>query len=162
MNTRLGLSIAGVLVGFCLLNYFYLIPTQVEAEGSSTFYPQLVNSMLLFFSLAYLIESVHRMRLEKSREEDVTGQQAFDLTIWRPLALLVVTGAWVLTMEWIGFILSTFIFLMIASHIFGSKKLVPTLSLSLIMPLAIYFIFVGLNSLLPEGPLEGLIRSLLG
>jgi len=31
-----------------------------------------------------------------------------------------------------------------------------------VMPLVVYSIFLGLNSILPEGPLEGLIRSLLG
>ena len=162
MNARSEMSIAGVLIGFCVLNYFYLIPTQVVAEGSSPVYPLLVNSMLLCFSLAYLAESFRVMRREKSSGQEGGGKQSSDHTLWRPLAMLVTTGAWVLTMEWLGFILSTFIFLLIASRIFGSKKLIPTLGLSVIMPLVIHFVFVGLNSVLPEGPVEELLTAIIG
>lgn len=162
MNARSEMSIAGVLIGFCVLNYFYLIPTQVVAEGSSPVYPLLVNSMLLCFSLAYLAESFRVIRREKASGQESGGKQASDHTLWRPLAMLVTTGAWVLTMEWLGFILSTFLFLLIASRIFGSKKLIPTLSLSVIMPLVIHFIFVGLNSVLPEGPVEELLTAIIG
>jgi len=163
MNARSEMSIAGVLIGFCLLNYFYLIPTQVVAEGSSPIYPLLVNSMLLCFSLAYMAEGVRALRLEKSSGENgAVEQKTTDHTLWRPLAMLAATGAWVLTMEWLGFILSTFVFLLVASRIFGSKKLIAAFSLSLIMPFVIHFIFLGLNSVLPEGPVEELISTIIG
>jgi cyanate permease len=54
---------------------------------------------------------------------------------WRPVAMLVVTGAWILSMEWIGFLFSTFVFLILSSVIFGSKSWGKTLLLSLVMPL---------------------------
>ena len=162
MNARSELSIAGVLIGFCILNYFYLIPTQVVAEGSSPVYPLLVNSMLLCFSLAYLAEAVRVVRREKASGQGDAGKKASGHSLWRPLGMLAATGAWVLTMEWLGFILSTFLFLLIASRIFGSKKWIPTLGLSVIMPLAIHFIFVALNSVLPEGPVEELLSMIIG
>lgn len=163
MNARSEMSIAGVLIGFCLLNYFYLIPTQVVAEGSSPVYPALINTMLLCFSIAYLAESFRSWRRETRREKKaITADDADYRIYWRPLAMLVVTGLWVLTLEWIGFLFSTFLFLMLSSRIFGSKSWRKTLTLSVVMPLVVYSIFWGLNSVLPEGPLEGLIRSLLG
>ena len=163
MNARSEISIAGFLTGFCLINYFYLIPTQVVAEGTSPVYPNLINTMLLCFSLTYLVEGFRELRKEKrettGRPED-TKRKGMGAAL-RPLAMLAVTGAWVLTLERLGFIASTFLFLLISSRIFGSKSWVKTLALSVIMPLVIYFIFYGLNSLLPEGPLEEMIRATL-
>ncbi|MFH2125128.1 MAG: tripartite tricarboxylate transporter TctB family protein [Pseudomonadota bacterium] len=161
MNARSELSIATVLIGFSMLNYFYLIPTQVVAEGSSPVYPALINTMLLCFSLAYLAEGVRSWRKERQAQSEGTGGGGKKLMV-RPLAMLVVTGAWVLTMEHLGFIISTFAFLMIASRIFGSKSWSKTVILSVVMPLIIYFVFRGLNALLPEGPAEELINLILG
>ena len=73
--------------------------------------------------------------------------------------MLVVTVVWVLTMESFGFIFTTFLFLMISSLIFGSKSWPKILIMSAVMPLVIYFIFWGLKAMLPEGPLESMIRS---
>ncbi|MBU4566127.1 MAG: tripartite tricarboxylate transporter TctB family protein [Desulfarculus sp.] len=160
MNARSELSIATVLIGFSMLNYFYLIPTQVVAEGSSPVYPALINTMLLCFSLAYLGEGVRSWRKQRQAQSEGTG--GGKKLMVRPLAMLVVTGAWVLSMEQLGFIISTFAFLMIASRIFGSKSWGKTLILSVAMPLIIYFVFRGLNALLPEGPAEELINLILG
>ena len=163
MNVRSEMSIAGLLIGFCMLNYFYLIPTQVVAEGSSLVYPALVNTLLLCFSIAYLAEGIRSWRRETlPKNKATTAGGAGNGVYWRPIAMLVVTGFWVLTMEWIGFLFSTFIFLTLSSRIFGSKSWRKTLALSLVMPLVVYLVFWGLNSVLPEGPLEGLIRSQLG
>ncbi|MBU2467030.1 MAG: tripartite tricarboxylate transporter TctB family protein [Proteobacteria bacterium] len=163
MNARSELSIAGVLIGFSLLNYFYLIPTQVVAEGSSPVYPMLVNTMLLCFSLAYMGDGIRCWRQQKKAEgEGQACSTGGGKVMMRPLAMLVVTGAWVLSMEYLGFIISTFVFLIIASRIFGSKSWSKALIMSVAMPLIIYFVFRGLNALLPEGPAEELINLILG
>ena len=162
MSARSEISIAGFLIFFCLVNYIYLIPTQAVAEGTSPVYPNLINSMLLCFSLAYLAEGIRVLRKERhetSRPED-TQRRGMGVAL-RPVAMLLVTGAWVLTLERLGFLVSTFLFLAISSRIFGSKSWLKALALSVIMPLVIFFIFYGLNSLLPEGPLEEMIRSML-
>ncbi len=164
MNLRSEISIAGVLIGFCLINYFYLIPTQVVAEGSSPVYPTLINTMLLLFAVAYLVEGVsswQKIKSDAAQQEQVSSEGVGNKVFARPVAMLAVTGVWVLTLEYVGFIVSTCVFLVISSRIFGSKSWPKTLTLSVVMPFIIYFIFVGLNSLLPEGPLEELIRSIL-
>lgn len=161
MNARSELSIAGVLIAFSLLNYFYLIPTQVVAEGSSPIYPALINTMLLCFSLAYLGEGVRSWRRERRAEGEGRPAGA-GKNMLRPLAMLVVTGAWVLSMDYIGFFISTFGFLVIASRIFGSQSWSKTIIMAVAMPLIISFIFRGLNAVLPEGPAEELINLILG
>ncbi len=163
MKARTDLSIAAALIVFCLINQFYLIPTQVVAEGSSPTYPILVNILLAAFSIAYFWESLRLLRRQQPRNEKNKAAPAKGYPdSWRPVALLLVSGGWILVMEWMGFILSTFIFLMLTSRIFGSKSFWKSLILSTAMPLILYFVFRGLNSLLPQGPLEKMLEILFG
>ena len=162
MNVRSEISVAGFLICFCIVIYIYLIPTQVVAEGTSPVYPHLINTMLLCFSLAYLVESIRALRKETRKTDRQENTRPVQMSVaLRPVIMLLVTGAWVLSLERLGFLVSTFLFLAISSRVFGSKSWSKTLALSVIMPLVIYFIFYGLNSILPEGPLEEMIRSTL-
>ncbi|MGD8561026.1 MAG: tripartite tricarboxylate transporter TctB family protein [Desulfarculaceae bacterium] len=161
MNSRTELGISCGLIIFCLINYLFIIPIEVKAEGSSTTYPFLINTMLLIFALAYGVESVLKLRKEApvARQKKEKG---FVEQYGRTVLLILLTGLWVVAMESAGFILSTVIFLMIAARIFGTRSWGKTLALSLIMPFLFYGVFRGLNSLLPEGPVESLLSGLLG
>ena len=161
MKARTDLSIAGALLVFCLVNQFYLIPTQVVAEGSSPVYPMLINIMLAVFSMAYFWEGLRLLRKQPANMQSAkTAAERKNPAYWRPLALLLIAGGWILVMDWMGFIASTFVFLMLAARLFGSKSLWKALVLSIAMPLILYFIFRSLNSLLPQGPLEKMLEVL--
>lgn len=163
MKPRKELIIALGLLAFCGLNYFYLIPVQVEAEGSSSTYPILLNIMMAIFSVAYAIEAFRLMKKQAAEglAEQETGP-GFMALYGRTLLLIAATAIWLFVMGAAGFILSTFLFLLVASYIFGSRSKWKPIVLSLAMPFIFYSIFRGLNSQLPEGPIESILGNLLG
>lgn len=168
MNLRIELYVASGLIAFCLINYFYLIPTQVIAEGSSPTYPLLTNSLLLVFSLAYLWEGLHRLRKDRRQRQENEDQAAASEEAarqrfyWRrPVALLVLCAVWLQVMEAVGFIVSTFFFLLLATRIFATRGLIKSLVFSLVMPVVLYALFRSLGSLLPQGPLERWLETFL-
>ena len=163
MKARSELMFASGIIAFCMLNYFYLIPTQVVAEGSSAAYPVLINSMLLLFALAYWAEGFLLFRKEaKARAENETGGGGFWSTHWRPLSLLGITGLWVFTMEYLGFLLTTCIFLFCAANIFATSSLKKAVIFSAALPLVVFSLFYLVNAPLPDGPVEALIMAVIG
>ncbi len=162
MNARSEISFASAIIAFCMFNYFYLIPTQVVAEGSSMVYPALINTMLLLFALAYWGEGLLLYRTEKlaqaAKEQSRAGFWEY---YWRPLSLLGITGIWIFTMEWAGFLLGTIIFLFCATYIFAATSLKKVAVFSLILPLVVFSLFYLVNAPLPEGPLEDLIFAVI-
>lgn len=176
MKPSLDLKVAIVIIVFCLFNYLYLIPAEVIAEGSSPVYPYLVNSMLMLFSLGYLIESFAGMRADKkaageARIEDTAGRgekcdrtgpvEGNGLKAFRVMTLFGLMAAWYWTLESLGFMLSAFIFLILSSIVYGAKSPLKIGLLSIAMPLIFHVLFRTLGTALPEGPVEELITSII-
>lgn len=174
----LDLKIAIGIIAFCLFNYLYLIPTQVIAQGSSPTYPYLVNSMLMVFSIGYLVESLlaNLTKVKNVQEGRQHGKfaagsgepcdRAAPVVVdrskaLRVLALLGLMVVWYWTLGSLGFLLSAFIFLVISSIIYGAKSPVKIFLLSAGMPIIFHILFWLLGSSLPEGPVEEFIISTL-
>jgi hypothetical protein len=163
MKPRKELTIALGIIAFCVLNLVHLIPSQVAAEGSKTTYPHLLNIMLFVFSVFYAAEALWQMRRMPQETRRSSGsRQGFIATYGRTMLLIIVMAIWLFSMEVAGFILSTFLFLLAAAFIFGARSIWKPVVLSVTMPLIFHGIFRGLNSMLPEGPIEILLNTLLG
>ena len=162
MKTRSEINFAIGIIVFCMFNHFYLIPSQVVAEGSSPVYPMLINIMLLLFGIAHLIEGIFQLRREKT---DPTEQKqtlkVFWSTYWRPLSLLFSMTAWILSLDIVGFLPSTIIFLFCSALIFGGKNLKRISLLSLSLPTIVFSLFYWVNAPLPAGPVEELILLMI-
>ncbi|KIX14799.1 tripartite tricarboxylate transporter TctB family protein [Dethiosulfatarculus sandiegensis] len=162
MTTRSEVFTATGLLAFCVFNYVYLIPTQVVAEGSSSTYPLLINTLLALFSLAYLLEGFLIFRKQaKTQPEEAKKQTGFWQDYWRPLAMFGLTGVWIFTLEYIGFLPSTFVFLLLGAKIFRATNRRNTLIVCVVLPSLLTGIFMALNAPLPEGPLEEMIQAII-
>jgi Tripartite tricarboxylate transporter TctB family len=162
MKTRSEINFAIGIIVFCLFNHFYLIPSQVVAEGSSPVYPMMVNGMLLFFGIALLVEGVFQLRKEKT--DPAAEKQTLKIfweRYWRPLTLLAAMTIWILSLDLTGFLPSTIIFLFCSSLIFGGKNLKRISLLSLSLPTIVFSLFHWVNAPLPAGPLEHLILLII-
>ena len=163
MKPRKEFVIALGILAFCVLNFAILIPSQVAAEGSKTTYPHLLNIMMALFAICYAVEAVLQMKKTPLETDPGPGSgQGFIATYGRTLLLIIAMAIWLFSMDVAGFLLSSFLFLLAAAFIFGSRSIWKPAVLSIAMPLIFHAIFRSLNSMLPEGPIENLLYKLLG
>jgi putative tricarboxylic transport membrane protein len=150
------LSISLLLLIFCLINYFYLIPTQVLKQGSSANYPYIVISFLTIFTLIYFIISVKKM---KNKESDYINIKPFDnLSFLKFASLFLLIIIYVYLIESVGFILISFIFLMVVMIIYGIKDYFRIVIIAILFPIFVSYIFrILLHSILPGGVIEKII-----
>jgi putative tricarboxylic transport membrane protein len=85
-----------------------------------------------------------------------TGRPAQDPRILGLLLLLLL--GYILVFVWLGFVLSTFLFLASAAMLLAPKRPIRNVIYAAALSIAVYLLFtVGLNVLLPPGPLGGLL-----
>jgi hypothetical protein len=147
---------SGVLC-FSLVNHFFFIPTYVVEEGTPAVYPILLNVGLLVFGAFYLLEIF--LTGKDSDESSDEAQENKLVKTGRVIVLLVLMGIWIYIMEHVGFLLSSAVFLFLASFCYGSRELIKILLVSTILPLTIYLIFFAVGSALPEGLFDQTLRS---
>ncbi len=140
----------GLLSLFFLFNQFVWIPIEVMEEGSSDTYPYLLNGLLALFLICYIGEFVYRLKSGKSMEY-------FTLE-WRPISkialLLIAMFLWAESMEYVGFLLPTIVFLALASTVYGERSIPKRLILSLCAPIFVVILFALLNTALPQGAVD--------
>lgn len=160
MSSRSEINVAAGMIVFCLFNFFYLIPSQVTAEGSSPVYPMLINGVLLIFAVAYLVEGILQFKKEPQKSK---GQslKAMWRNHWRPWSLLIAMAVWIILLDFAGFLPSTIGFLFFSSYVFGAKSLKRVAALSIILPVFVFSLFHWVNAPLPAGPVEDLILLML-
>ena len=140
------------------VNQFYLIPHEVLSYGTSATYPYLLNGMMAAFTLCYLGEALRRRRLKTD------GPSRIPLNLkamCKPLLLLLCIWLWVDGCETVGFLLSSMGLLAAACLLYGERSPKGIALLSVCVPLGILLFFAALRSVLPEGPLDAWILSLL-
>jgi len=160
-------KIALGLITFCLINYFYLIPTQVVQQGSSPVYPLIVNTFILVSSIGYFYQSTLRRKRvsegEEFEEKKVSSTEKGGKSIKPALRVIAQTAfiiIWVTVLEYVGFLLSSMVFLAASIILYGSRNYFKIITASILFPLVIYLLFkVVLKTALPEGILENLLGS---
>jgi len=151
------LCIFSGLLCFSLANHFFLIPTYVVKEGTPAVYPNLLNVGMLVFGSLYLLEI---FLSGKNNDESSDEAQKNKLAkTGRVFVLVALMGVWIFSMEHIGFLLASSVFVFLASLCYGSRELIKILLVAIILPLTIYLFFTVVGSALPEGPLEITLRA---
>lgn len=147
-----------LLLLLIVLNQFYLIPHEVIAYGTSSTYPDLLNGMMACFTLCYLLEALHRRRQQRDAAARVSLNPA---VLCKPAALLLCIWLWVDGCERIGFLLSSMALLTAGCLLYGERSPVKIAALAVCFPLGILLFFTALRSVLPEGPVDIWILSLV-
>ena len=164
MGTRFKLDMdtavsAGVLA-FTLLNYFYFIPVQVVEEGSPATYPIIVNTLMCICGAGYFLQSVFGAPAAEDVESPPKPRNL--LPLLRVAAVAVLLAVWIWVMESVGFLLSSMVFLAAGIALFGSRQPFKIGAVSIGLPILLYVLFrILLKSVLPEGPLEGVLEQLI-
>lgn len=144
------------IIGFCILNYFYLIPIQVIKQGSAPHYPLIVITFISFFSIVYFLLAIFK---KYNRHTIVQKDKYFGKTaIFRVVITMFLLIIYVNVIEFYGFILVTTIMLIISMILYGSKDYFSIGVISILFTLLVSYVFrILLHSILPGGILEQII-----
>jgi len=140
------------------------IPTMVAVERSSIvnsrFFPKLMSGLLVFFGLILAFQRFLGGASEKSLEkasdaaQDAEGRDS-DLKRSRLIRLLSAGGLmllYVIGFSYLGFLVSSILFVLAFLFILGVRRWYVLASVSLVVPVAIYLLFrVFLKVMLPSG-----------
>ena len=79
------------------------------------------------------------------------------------IALVVITALFILTLPWVGICIGLFVTMLASMWVLGERSWRVLLGLSALTSATVYLIFVSfLQTRLPTGPVEALIRWLAG
>lgn len=155
-------KIASGLIVFCLFNYFYLIPSQVINQGSVPTYPFILNTLILFSSVGYFFQSIFQKIIKDRNGQKNKSLKKILKPIWKAIVLIIFIGIWVSVLDYLGFLLSTMIFLIGSIILYGSRNYTKVVIISILFPLSMYLLFRGvLKTTLPEGFLENILEKII-
>ena len=132
-----------LLLFFALLGYFfaYQIENLAVDRMSAAFFPNFIFSIMLLCGLILIRQGVQR-------EEKIPFPK-FNFPQLLPVIGLLV--AYVLIMEYLGFIIATVIFLTCSIYLFGERRKMILAGVPIVTALAVYYLFsMAFKIILPE------------
>lgn len=151
----------GGLALFFIYCFFYIDATAPEPEPGmmdGAQWPQ----MLLIFLVVFLAINMYRIYKSTPKEErnfsSITGINFKELYKNKLFIGIVLLFAYAFALEYLGFLLSSFLLCVAYSRLLGEKRVPQLLLYSFLSVAAIYIIFAkGLNIILPRG--TGILRE---
>ena len=142
---------------FTIYYFITIIDTPWTAQVSAFF----IGSFLIAFILIYFVRS---WLMIKRGEADLTMGTLFEPVnyVSKRLKLLVLTIGYIVAVRYVGFTITTFLFLLFAMLLLsdGCKKRL-ILGISLFLSLGGYFLFiVAFKTRFPNGPFEDMMKGL--
>lgn len=133
----LDISTGGILlllsaIGFLMAGQF----GNGQAYGPD-FFPKLILTLLAISAALLIVGGALRLKKEKS----VPHIQFDRSAVGRIVLFIALLITYILLFFWVGFIISTILFLLAAQWIFGLRKVVLLAGVAVILPILLYFIF---------------------
>jgi putative tricarboxylic transport membrane protein len=130
-----------------------------ESLTSAGSFPMLATAVMVITGLVNIAQTVRAKPSPPQDGETLARQFLRQLT---PLTLIGFTGAtvaYMLALEWAGFLVSSYVFLVVSMWLLGSRRIVLNLVVSALSLGAIYVIFqTAFSVVLPSGKwLQGLL-----
>jgi putative tricarboxylic transport membrane protein len=117
-------------------------------------FPMVATGVMLLTGIANVVHALREQPTERQPGESLWAKFGRELT---PLVLVAFAAAilvYKLALEWTGFVLSSYVFLVVSMWLLGSRRLVLNLVVSALSLAAIYIVFQTVFSVvLPKGTL---------
>jgi len=134
-----------VLLIFCFILWFFLIPTQISSTKDAV-YPRLVNVWIAICGILLILKSW------KSTEKIILYESKDEKGIIRVVATVIIFLIYIFMIDFLGFFISSFIFIIILMLSFGVRQWIKLISVPIIILLFLYFLIKKILFFpLPEG-----------
>lgn len=143
-----------IIIGLALITLgivIYLqggnLPSLNEAVFNAGSFPRLIAGLLIFLSLILILSKIIELRKRKPAEDSVSNKErmaAFYGEYRLVILTMVVFFAYIFVLQFIGFVVSTILFIIGAAILIGYRKRKEVVTISLvavILTLTIYFFF---------------------
>ena len=135
---RYNLIFSIILIVIVVLIYQWSINFPENTPGSGLgpgFFPRILIIMMLFISIYLIATSIIKKKKEKSVSVGFNVNK-----LKKPILIVCLTILYTITLNYLGFLLDTIIYLIITSILFGNKYL-QSLLFSIIFTFLVYLIF---------------------
>ncbi len=134
-----------ILLIFCLILWFFIIPTQISSTKDAV-YPRFVNVWIAICGILLIIKSW------KSTEKIILYESKDEKGIIRVVATVLIFLIYIFMIDFLGFFISSFIFIIILMLSFGVRQWIKLISVPIIILLFLYFLIKKILFFpLPEG-----------
>ena len=134
-----------ILLIFCLVLWFFIIPTQISSTKDAV-YPRFVNVWIAICGILLILKSW------KSTEKIILYESKDEKGIIRVVATVIVFLIYIFMIDFLGFFISSFIFIIILMLSFGVRQWIKLISVPIIILLFLYFLIRKVLFFpLPEG-----------
>lgn len=155
INTGLLTAIPCLIVS-CILLYIACTYPGLERDYllvSARFFPRTVSIIMVVSSVWLLIDAI----LKPKKRDPLDAEEKVGYR--RGVLAMICALGYVLTFKVLGYIVASIIVLFLMMLIFGNRKWVQMIIISIVFPIILYFAFkYGLKTPLPEGILEFLVK----
>ena len=147
------------IIALCFAIYY--ISTIIDLSWEAQINGFLIGTALIALVILFLIKTgIEVKRGEASLKFETFG--ASSRVQWSRFGILLLTIAYAFVIEWAGFTLTTFGFLITGMIVLGVKSRVKLIGIALILSLTGYVFFITLlDTRFPPGPFERLVESIL-
>lgn len=141
------------LVGFSL----FMLWSSYGISGfksltSAGMFPMLASAVMVGCMLVVVVQTLRSEAEPHAEGEGAVGH--FFRRVAPPVVLVssLVIAAYMFALEWLGFLVGSYLFLVVAMWVLGSRRLMANLVVSAVVLAAIYAIFqTAFSVILPEG-----------
>jgi hypothetical protein len=151
-------SVVILLFGVVFLLYDLKYPLDQWANPGPGVFPLLVGALLVILAAWQLAQEVRKLKPHGAKEDHEGTKQWISEFLQRsrgetkPLLMIAAFIVYLLMVKWVGFFISTFIFVIISSKLIGAKDWGRPIALSAGVGLFCYFLFeVWLKLSFPRG-----------
>jgi hypothetical protein len=142
-------SLVLFLFGVVFLLYDFKYPLDQWANPGPGVFPLIVGAVLVILAAWLLAQEVRRHKLQGAKESDggagrsIPGFFQRNRSEAKPLFMIAVFIVYLLMVKWVGFFVSTFLFVIISSRLMGAKGWGKPIALSAGVSLFCYLLFVA-------------------
>jgi hypothetical protein len=145
----------GVLTLFFVYCYFYIgatAPAPKPDTMDAAQWPQMLLILLVFFLIINMYNIIKRTPKEERNFKTLTGINYIGIFKNKLVIGIVLLFVYAFALDYIGFILGTFLFCIGYSRLLGEKRIKWLLVYSFLIVAVLYILFTfGLNIMLPRG-----------
>ena len=151
-------GILALFFAYCIMNVQATVPASDPGSMGSAVWPTIILSLLVVFLVVNMINTYRSTPAEKRNMSSITdikiGKIVKSRLFWGMVALAVFS----LSLDYIGFMVASFLFCGFFSYLLGEKRPVRLLIFSFFAVIVLYLLFYkGMGVMLPRG--KGIFRS---